>query len=105
VGKLAPDFGSPGDWDFGLFTHWFVNVVASLSSDGKSLTMAVINANKSPQELDLTFRGITLAGKGRMWRMTAPVSMPPLAWVEMMSGAWKRIDADAPNSDDRADQY
>jgi len=23
IGKLIPDFGSPGDWDFGLFTHCF----------------------------------------------------------------------------------
>ena len=32
------------------------------------LTMAVINANESAQELDLSFKGITL-GRGRMWRM------------------------------------
>jgi len=47
-----------------------VDVVAALSSDGKFLTMAVINANESAQELDVSFRGIALAGKGRMWRMT-----------------------------------
>lgn len=45
-------------------------MVAALSSDGKFLTMAVINANESAQELDLSFKGIALAGKGRMWRMT-----------------------------------
>jgi alpha-N-arabinofuranosidase len=47
-----------------------VDVVAALSSDGKFLTMAVINANESTQELDLSFKGIALAAKGRMWRMT-----------------------------------
>ena len=30
--------------------------------------MAVINANA--QQLDLSSKGISLAGKGRMWRMT-----------------------------------
>lgn len=49
-----------------------VDVVAALSSDGKSLTMAVINATESPQELELSFKGIALGGKGRMWRMTGP---------------------------------
>ncbi len=47
-----------------------VDVVAALTSDGKFLTMAVVNANESAQELELGFKGITLAGKGRMWRMT-----------------------------------
>jgi alpha-N-arabinofuranosidase len=47
-----------------------VDVVAALSSDGKFLTVSVINANESAQELDLNFQGIALEGKGRMWRMT-----------------------------------
>ena len=47
-----------------------VDVVAALSADGKFLTVAVVNANESPEELDLSFKGITLTGKGRMWRMT-----------------------------------
>jgi alpha-N-arabinofuranosidase len=47
-----------------------VDVSAALTSDGKFLTLAVINANESAQELDLSFKGITLLGKGRMWRMT-----------------------------------
>jgi alpha-N-arabinofuranosidase len=47
-----------------------VDVGAALSSDGKLLTVAVINANESAQELDLNFKGIALAAKGRMWRMT-----------------------------------
>jgi alpha-N-arabinofuranosidase len=46
-----------------------VDVTAALTSDGKFLTMAVINPNESAQELDLSFKGIAL-GKGRMWRMT-----------------------------------
>ena len=47
-----------------------VDVCAALTSDGKFLTLAVINPNESAQELDLSFKGITLLGKGRMWRMT-----------------------------------
>jgi alpha-L-arabinofuranosidase len=49
-----------------------VDVCAAMTSDGKLLTMAVINANESAQELDLSFKGIALTGKGRMWRMTGP---------------------------------
>jgi len=47
-----------------------VDVTAALTSDGKFLTVAIINANESAQELDLSIKGITLGGKGRMWRMT-----------------------------------
>ena len=36
----------------------------------KSLTVAIINATESAQELEVSFRGIALGGKGRMWRMT-----------------------------------
>jgi alpha-N-arabinofuranosidase len=47
-----------------------VDVSAALTSDGKFLTVAVINANESAQAFDLGIRGIALSGKGRMWRMT-----------------------------------
>jgi alpha-N-arabinofuranosidase len=47
-----------------------VDVSAALTGDGKYLTLAVINANESAQELELSFNGIQLAGKGRLWRMT-----------------------------------
>jgi len=49
-----------------------LDVSAALSSDGKSLTVAVINATESAQVLDLTFKGANLTGKGRLWRMTGP---------------------------------
>jgi len=42
-----------------------------LTSDGKFLTVAVINPNESAHTLDLNFQGITVSGKGRMWRMTS----------------------------------
>jgi alpha-N-arabinofuranosidase len=47
-----------------------VDITAALTSDGKSLTVAIVNATESAQELELSFRGIALGGKGRMWRMT-----------------------------------
>lgn len=47
-----------------------VDVVAALTSDRKFLTLAVVNPNESAQQLDVTFKGITLTGKGRIWRMT-----------------------------------
>ena len=66
---LYPVGGDQPKINAGSPTHP-VDVVAALSSDGKFLTMAVVNANESAQQLDLNFRGIALAGKGRMWRMT-----------------------------------
>jgi alpha-L-arabinofuranosidase len=48
-----------------------VDVSAALTGDRKFLTVAVINPNESAYTLDLSFQGITLSGKGRMWRMTA----------------------------------
>ncbi|MEO8597293.1 MAG: alpha-N-arabinofuranosidase [Candidatus Solibacter sp.] len=47
-----------------------VDVVAALSADGKSLTVAVINANEAAQQMTLNVKGATL-GKGRVWTMTA----------------------------------
>jgi alpha-L-arabinofuranosidase len=47
-------------------------VSAALSSGGKSLTVAVINATESKQVLDVEVKGITLSRKGRVWRMTGP---------------------------------
>jgi len=47
-----------------------VDVVAALSEDGKSLTVAVINANEAAQKVALNVKGATL-GKGRVWTMTA----------------------------------
>ena len=49
-----------------------LDVSAALSSDGKLMTVAVINATESAQVLDLTFKGVSLSGKGRLWRMTGP---------------------------------
>jgi alpha-N-arabinofuranosidase len=49
-----------------------VDVSAALTSDGKFLTLAVVNPTGSAQELDLTIKGVELRGTGRFWRMTGP---------------------------------
>jgi alpha-L-arabinofuranosidase len=49
-----------------------LDVAAALTDGGKSLTVAVVNPTESAQSLDLSVSGISLRGKGRMWRMTAP---------------------------------
>jgi alpha-N-arabinofuranosidase len=47
-----------------------VDVSAALTSDGKFLTVAVVNPTEAFQKLDLTIEGIELRSKGRAWRMT-----------------------------------
>ena len=49
-----------------------LDVSAALSSDGKLLTLAVINPTESAQQLDLTIKGVDLRGRGRLWRLTGP---------------------------------
>jgi alpha-N-arabinofuranosidase len=47
-----------------------LDVSAALSSDGKVLTLAVVNPTETPQKLELTFKGSDFRGQGRSWRMT-----------------------------------
>ena len=49
-----------------------LDVSAALSSDGKALTVAIVNPTESPHTLDVEIRGVNLSGKGRRWRMTGP---------------------------------
>jgi alpha-N-arabinofuranosidase len=49
-----------------------LDVSAALSSDGKLLTVAVVNPTESAQSLELTIRGVELRGRGRLWRLTGP---------------------------------
>lgn len=58
-----PNAGSP---------TWPLDVSAALSSDGKLLTIAIVNPTDSAQDLDITIQGALLSGKGRMWRLTGP---------------------------------
>jgi alpha-N-arabinofuranosidase len=47
-----------------------VDVSAALTSDGRLLTIAVVNPTEAVQKLDLTLNGVELRGQGRVWRMT-----------------------------------
>jgi alpha-N-arabinofuranosidase len=49
-----------------------LDVTAALSSDGKYLTVAVVNPTQSVQELDLSITGVEPRGDGRRWRLTGP---------------------------------
>jgi alpha-N-arabinofuranosidase len=49
-----------------------LDVSAALTSDGKFLTLAVVNPTESAQKLDLTINGVDLRGQGRLWHMTGP---------------------------------
>jgi alpha-L-arabinofuranosidase len=49
-----------------------VDVMAALTSDGRFLTVAVVNPTESAQVLDLSVKGITLRSSGRVWVMTGP---------------------------------
>jgi alpha-N-arabinofuranosidase len=46
-----------------------LDVAAALSSDRKTLTVAVVNPTESAQQLNLSIQGVELTGKGRLWRM------------------------------------
>jgi alpha-N-arabinofuranosidase len=46
-----------------------LDVVAALGDGNKTLHIAVLNPTDAPQELQLTFHGMELAGRGRLWRM------------------------------------
>lgn len=49
-----------------------LDVSAALTSDGKFLTLAVVNPTESAQKLDLTINGVDLRGQGRLLHMTGP---------------------------------
>lgn len=51
-----------------------LDVAAALSTDGRTLTLSVVNPSDRPQSLRLELRGMTVAGQGTMWRM-APGSV------------------------------
>ena len=66
-----------------------LDVAAAWSSDRKTLTVAVVNPTETAQELELSVKGATPAGQGRLWRMapanlnaTIEVGRPPGVRVE-----------------------
>ena len=51
-----------------------LDVSAALSQDRQILTVAVVNPTETYQKLNLYIKGVSLSGKGRLWRM-APDSL------------------------------
>jgi alpha-L-arabinofuranosidase len=51
-----------------------LDVAAALTADRKALTVAVVNPTESAQDLNVTFTGASVQGKGRLWRI-APASL------------------------------
>jgi alpha-N-arabinofuranosidase len=49
-----------------------LDVSAALTSDGKLLTLAVVNPTESAKRVDLAIKGFDLRGKGRRRRMSGP---------------------------------
>jgi alpha-N-arabinofuranosidase len=47
-----------------------LDVVAALTADHKFLTLAIVNATESVQQLDLNVTGIRLAGASTLWQMS-----------------------------------
>jgi alpha-N-arabinofuranosidase len=48
-----------------------LDVVAALSQDKKSLTMALVNPTESHQQIVVTIKGVELSNQGRLWRLVA----------------------------------
>ena len=52
-----------------------LDVAAALSSDGTSLTIAVVNPSETPQQLKLDPRNLSIATLGKVWRMASRSAM------------------------------
>ena len=69
-----------------------LDVVAAWTGDRRALTVAVINPTDSEQQLELSFAGVELGDRGRLWRMapsdleaTIVVGEPPGVEVEELA--------------------
>ena len=49
-----------------------LDVAAALTADRRALTVAVVNATESAQEMAIGFQGVDLRGHGTMWCLTGP---------------------------------
>ncbi len=48
-----------------------LDVAAALTADRKTLTVAIVNPTESEQQIDVTFAGVTLQPKGKLYRIAA----------------------------------
>lgn len=62
-----------------------LDVSAALTEDRKTLTFAVVNPSDSEQRLDLSTKGATLSGQGKLWLM-APASVDATITVGQKPG-------------------
>jgi alpha-N-arabinofuranosidase len=67
IGGDQPNVNAGGD-------TYPLDICAALSSDHKSLTLAVVNPTESAQNLAVSFKSIEMSGKAHVWRM-APSSV------------------------------
>jgi alpha-N-arabinofuranosidase len=49
-----------------------LDVAAAFTADRKRLTVAVLNPTESAEQVSVSFKGVELADRGRVWRMTGP---------------------------------
>jgi alpha-L-arabinofuranosidase len=54
-----------------------LDVAAALTADGKALTVAIVNPSETEQQIDVSFKSVTLQGGGKLWRLAAPDAAPP----------------------------
>jgi alpha-N-arabinofuranosidase len=52
-----------------------LDISAALTEDGKALTVAVVNAQASPDEMSFDVRAASLSGQGTRWTLTGPDPM------------------------------
>jgi alpha-N-arabinofuranosidase len=48
-----------------------LDAVAALTADRKSLTLAIVNASESGQQIDVALQGVAVQDQGRLWRIAA----------------------------------
>ncbi len=49
-----------------------LDVAAAWTADKKTLTVAIVNATETAQQIRLNFKGVTLSDKGKVWKIVAP---------------------------------
>lgn len=49
-----------------------LDVAAAFTANHKALTIAIVNPTTSAQQIDASFKGVRLEGKGQLWRIAPP---------------------------------
>jgi alpha-N-arabinofuranosidase len=48
-----------------------LDAVAALTADRKTLTLAIVNPSESSQQIDVSFNGVSVQTKGKIWRISS----------------------------------